>query len=175
MTQTVSAGGVSVSVDTDATASEARSAIDRFGRARTWGTQRPQVSFAAAALMALGAAAVAVFLRRRAQASAGRVAFLLAIRGVGMAARPVAQRAAPFGGGGGALLLLALLVARARRSRGPSRLEELEARIAELQARADAQVPPSEQPQSRDVLLGVALALGLAALIGRRRSARHTS
>ena len=154
--------------------SKSRAAAERFGRARDWGGQRPQISLGAAALLAIGASiGTRTYLRRRAEARVRRLVWLAATARSLRTVAPPARTTAPIGGVGAVALLAAAIFARARRRQAHSRLEELSHRLAAVEARAAAHLP-SERPRPRDVAIGALVGLGLAALVSRVLP-RHSS
>jgi hypothetical protein len=152
-----------------------RTPLSQFDRARAWGTERPQVSLGAAIMLTLcTSVAAALFARRRAQARARKLAWLLLAGRNLSSAVPTTRQTGAFGGAGGALLVSALMLARARASRSHTRMDDLHERLAMLQAQIDRH-RTSERQSTRDLLLGAAVALGLVGLIGRIGSGRHAS
>lgn len=97
----------------------------------------------AAVLTLLGSAATAMWVRRRARRKMALILLARAASGAG-AALPAPHQALPIGGAGGSLLLLALAAARLRRAQAPKRSRDL--------------------PDVRDLLLGVALGMGLVGM-----------
>jgi hypothetical protein len=140
--------------------------------------RQPQgIGVGTAVALTIGASvATVLYMRRRARARMRRQLAWLAIRMV--LARALSGRgakgAATFGGLGGGLLAAAMVGNRLRQSRSDAGIEELRERLAALQAQVDAR-HAKDRPEPRDVVLGAALGLGLAGLIGRAASRRKSS
>jgi hypothetical protein len=130
----------------------------------------------AVALTAGASLATLMFMRRRrARARMRRLAWLAVRAALIRTILPKATRgAATVGGLGGGVLAVAMLQNRLRHSHSRSSLDELTERVAALQAQVDAR-GLSKRPRPRDVLVGAALGLGLAGLIGRLSSRRQES
>jgi len=155
--------------------------------------ERRGIGVGAAALLTAGASVASViYMRRRARAKVRKLAWL-AVRAA--LVRAVLPRAAQVGGVGGGLLAAAVLQDRLRhrhsrtavdelterlaelqryRGRAPAALDELSERLMALQTQADTRHLLSDRPHPRDLVLGAAVGLGLAGIIGRAASGRKS-
>jgi hypothetical protein len=89
------------------------------------------------------------------------------LRALLVAVLPRAARgAATFGGLGGGLLAAAVLRDRMRQASSQTTIDELSERVAQLQAQVDAR-SASKRPAPRDLVMGIAIGLGTAGIIGR--------
>ena len=97
--------------------------------------------------------ATALFVLRRAQARARKLAWLLlAGRALNASVPATTRQAGPLGGAGAALLMGALMLARARGARSHSRLDELHERLALLQAQVESR-GQSRRDRVRDLVI----------------------
>jgi len=140
--------------------------------------RQPQgIGVGSAIALTVGASlATLIYMRRRRGRSRMRRLAWLAVRATLIRTLlPKATRgAASFGGLGGGVLVAAVLLLRLRQSRSHSHLEEMTERVAALQAQVDAR-GLSGRPRPRDLVIGAALGLVFAVLIGRVSSRRRAS
>jgi hypothetical protein len=130
------------------------------------------VGVGTALALTMGASvATFIYMRRRARARVQRLAWLAIratlVRALLVAVLPRAARgAATFGGLGGGVLAAAVLRDRMRRASSQTTIDELSERVAQLQAQVDAR-SALKRPAPRDLIMGIAIGLGAAGIIGR--------
>ena len=134
---------------TSESAAFTRAVADQVERSPLYNDGRVRITLGSAAVLTIvSSAATAIWVRRRARRKLAWYMLARAAANGAGAAMPAPRQVVPLGGAGGSALLLALAAARLRRAQQSRRSHDLNV---------------------RDLLLGVALGMGLVGMAGRRR------
>jgi hypothetical protein len=119
-----------------------------------------------------GSVLTAIWVRRRQRTRTRKLAMaMVAVRLASAALAPRARQIAPLGGAGGSVLLASLLMSRLRQTRAQPEAPsgDFGRRLGALLALREARVA-SDRPHPRDILLGIAVGLGIAGALSRASS-----